>query len=358
MKIKNKIKYSVDSKRKDVLELVKLSIEFMNNRDNMSVDDLYRLICYFYDVEIEIRDYMGYANRKNNTRYCNIIDIPTNVVTINWGSEGHGRDFSWWAQNYQRIIKAFSVDFLPSKDEYTIDEINDLIENGEIFALYPFGRQTKKKIINVKDNIKYLLSYQSKKMSFDDEYFEYMVCSMLNEIKVENVLEQIRRFIICLKLDSEIDLDYCYEEVEIYKDEADMLINIFNNTSDKKIYTTSLEIVLDYLKKFNKELDWFDEVSLEQIVNVFNKVDDVILQKEIESLVINLGEAELCYEMAFNFDWVDKKIMGDIVIKNGNPEINYYFASEVDGADIKRHKKVILDSECCDEYILERIKKL
>ena len=105
------------------------------------------------------------------------------------------------------------VEFVLKRLDEQINLINELIENGEIFALYPFGRQTKKKIINVKDNIKYLLSYQSKKMSFDDEYFEYMVCSMLNEIKVENVLEQIRRFIICLKLDSEIDLDYCYEEI-------------------------------------------------------------------------------------------------------------------------------------------------
>ena len=357
MKIKNKIKYGIDSKKKDILELVRLSIEFMNDRESMNMEDLYKLIRYFYDVEIEIYDYMEYANRKNNTKYCNIIDIPTNVVTIDWGSEGHGRDFSWWAQNYQRMIKAFSVDFLPSKDEYTVEEINELVNNGKIFVLYPFGRQTKKEFKNVEDNIKYLLRYRDKELSNDDEYFEYMVSSMVEQIKVENILEQIRRFIICLKLDSEIDLDSCYEEIEIYKDEADMLISVFNNTNDKKIPVTSLEIVIDYLNRFNKEVDWYDEVNLDQIMNVFSKIDDVLVQSKIEKLVINLREAELCYEMASNFDWVNKDVMAEIVLEDGNPEINYYYASNVEGADIEKHRQVILESDCCDDFILERIKK-
>lgn len=357
MEIKENRKYNIDSKKNDVLDLVKLSIQFINNRDTISAKDLYKLICYFYDVKIEIYDYMGYANRKNNTRYCNIVDIPTNVVTIDWGSEGHGRDFSWWTQNYQRMIKAFSVDFFPSKDEYTIEEIKELVDTGDIFVLYPFGRKTKKKFVNVKDDIDYLVSYQSKELSCDDEYFDYMVFSMLKEIKIENLLNQIRRFIISLKLDSEIDLDYCYDGIEVYKEEADMLIRVFNEKNDNKIQSTSLDIVTDYLRRFNKEDDWYEEVTLEQIMNVFDKIDDVKLQKEIESLVISLKEAELCYEMASNFDWVDKKIMGEIVIKDGNPEINYYFATNVEGADIESHREVILNSEFTDDYILERIKK-
>ena len=358
MKIKENKKYNIDSKKSDVLQLVKLSVEFMNNFETMSVKDLYKLICYFYDVKLEIFDYMGYANKKNNTRYCNIIDIPTNKVTVDSGSEGHGRDFSWWMQNYQRMVKAFSVDFFPSKEEYTIEEIKDLVANGDIFVLYPFGRKTKKKFINVKDDIDYLLSYQSKELSLDDEYFDFMVFLMLKEIKVENLLDQIRKFIINLKLNSELDLDNYYEDIEIYSDEADMLISVFNEKNDNKIQITSLEIVFDYLRRFNKEVDWYEEVTLEQIINVFGNIDDVAIQREIESFVISLGEPELCYEMACNFDWVNKKEMEEIVLKDGNPEINYYYASNVDGADINRHKAVILESKFTDDYFLEMVKSL
>ena len=79
---------------------------------------------------------------------------------------------------------------------------------------------------------------------------------------------------------------------------------------------------------------------------------------EIEQIAINFRYAEFCYELAANFDWVNKKLMEEIVLEDGNPEINYFYAINVDGADIERHKKVILDNEYSDDDILERVKKL
>ena len=157
---------------------------------------------------------------------------------------------------------------------------------------------------------------------------------------------------------TDIDLDNYYEDIEIYSDEADMLISVFNEKNDNKIQITSLDIVFDYLRRFNKEVDWYEEVTLEQIINVFGNIDDIAIQREIESFVISLGEPELCYEMAYNFDWVNKKEMEEIVLKDGNPEINYYYASNVDGADINRHKVVILESKFADDYFLEMVKSL
>ena len=79
---------------------------------------------------------------------------------------------------------------------------------------------------------------------------------------------------------------------------------------------------------------------------------------EVQTLAVYLKEVELCYELALRCEWIDKKLMGEIVILDGNPDFNYYFASEVEGADIKRHKDVILNSKYTDEYIYERTLKL
>ena len=71
-----------------------------------------------------------------------------------------------------------------------------------------------------------------------------------------------------------------------------------------------------------------------------------------------MDDQELCYEMAVNIDWVNKEKMVEIVIASGDPDLNYYYASSVEGADIKRHKEVILNSKHSDDYILERAKSL
>lgn len=44
--------------------------------------------------------------------------------------------------------------------------------------------------------------------------------------------------------------------------------------------------------------------------------------------------------------------MAEIVIKSEDPDCNYDYASEIEGADIKRHKEVILNSPRSDNYIL------
>lgn len=119
---------------------------------------------------------------------------------------------------------------------------------------------------------------------------------------------------------------------------------------------------MDYLKKLPSiEEQWYTEITLEQIISVIEQLDydeDKKICDEIEKIVISLEEEELCYEMASNIEWINKDIMAEIVIKSGNPDVNYYYASEVEGANIERHKQVILNSKHSDDYILERTKSL
>ena len=191
----------------------------------------------------------------------------------------------------------------------------------------------------------------------------YKLASLRGVYKNTGLIEEIRLFIIKLKLNYVIDEDRYYgEKIETFDELSSDLITIYNeNVKGSKIEKTPLEIVLKYLRELPKGDSWYEEVTLEQIMNVFSEIDEEEereLCSSIEELVISLGEAELCYEMASNFDWVDKKVMAEIVINDGNPDINYYFASEVEGADIQRHKEVILNSKYTDDYILDRAKNL
>lgn len=362
------IYYDMESNQADTLKLIKLITIFLQERENIDINDLYELIKYFYTIKIETKDYLDYLNQTKGTDFDKTVEIPTKRVVMDRTSEGHGRDFSWWQENYQIMINAATKDFIPSKEEYTEEEINQLINNGIIYPLHPFGKKTKKKSNGYKVNVNYLISSITKGLDNKDVYFNFMVNKILSKIGINNFLEEIRRVIISLKLDSIEDDDKYYDEedyeyLKIYDDLANKLIILYNNINQKnKIKTNHLDIVIDYLKSLPTTDDkWFEKIRLEQIIRVIRQLDyetDKEICYDIEKLVILLDDQELCYEMAVNIDWVNKEKMAEIVIASGDPDFNYYYASSVEGADIKRHKEVILNSKHSDDYILERAKSL
>ena len=354
-----------DYKFKDVCRISELINEYFTDKENMNIINLYKLLSYFYDIKIEDIDYLDYVNSSTNKHFTKIIDIPTEEVIQEMHSEGHGRDFSWWTQNYQVYIKALSNEFEPIKEEYTSEEIKSLITKEQVCILYPYRKETKKSIKNISNIINnYLVKYSRKVLNADNEYFDYMVYKALSVIKTENLINEIRIFITRLKIESTvIDLQF-EEESEIEKIKkaiADELITLYNIKEKDKIKTSTVEIVIDYLKKLPNKEEWYQELTLDHIINTFNLIDEEKekeLCKKIEELVISLNEVELCYEMAKNFDWINKNKMAEIVIVDRNPYFNYYFATEVEGADSERHKQVILNSIHYDDYILEKAKSL
>lgn len=361
MKIIDKRKhyeYDTDYSEKDILKLSKLILEFLENKKDTNSKTLYDMLCYFYDIKLETWDYVRYINKKTNSSFSKVVDVPTQQVTSVMDYEGHGRDFSWWTQNYRRMIKAASKEFVITKDVYTFDEITKLIEDGEIYPIYPFGEKTKNSVNFLKDNTNYLVSYQSKELDAKDEYFEFMVQKIIDEIGYKTILNIVREFIITLKLNSYITNDEDYSSLE---ETANILIQEFNKTNSNKINPSPIETVLQYLRDLPYEEFWYEKINMEQIMGVISMLDyekDKLICDEIQDIAIRLKEVELCYELALNCDWVNKQIMAEIVIQDGNPDFNYYFASEVEGADIERHKQVILNNKRSDEYILERARNL
>lgn len=105
----------------------------------------------------------------------------------------------------------------------------------------------------------------------------------------------------------------------------------------------------------------FDEITPQQIVKVIKKLNydtEKIVCDDIEQIAFLLKDPELCYEMAANIDWINKELMANIVLESKIPDYNYYFASEVDGANIEKHVQVILNNNFSDEYILNCAKNL
>lgn len=345
---------------KETLKIIKLISIFLQIKEKINLKDLFNLIKHFYDFEIDTKDYLDYLNQKEGTKFDKTIDIPTNIVSVIISSEGHGKDFSYWSQNYQLMIKAATKDFIPSKEEYTIDEIQQLITIGKIYPLNPFGKKTNKKVNEHKNNIRYLLSPIVEKLDNKVVYFDFMINRISSKIGTNNLLEEIRYFIINLKLDSINDENIYtqedYKYLKIYSNLADELIILYNKINqEKQIQDKPIDIVLDYLNNLSHTDSYFEEITLEQIINVIYQLDydiDKEICDEIEKLVILLNDPYLCCEMAANIDWINKDKMAEIVIKSGDPDCNYDYASNVNGADIKKHKEVILNNPHSDTYIL------
>lgn len=62
-------------------------------------------------------------------------------------------------------------------------------------------------------------------------------------------------------------------------------------------------------------------------------------------VVINSKDACLNYCFARDIEGADIKAHSEIIISSKNPEYNYYFASEVKGIDIKAHRQAVIESK-------------
>lgn len=75
--------------------------------------------------------------------------------------------------------------------------------------------------------------------------------------------------------------------------------------------------------------------------------------KQMCQNVINTNDAELNYIFARNVEGADVKKHGEVVLRSKDPSLNYLFATEVVGADIEAHKEVIAQSG--DKFFLQKL---
>ena len=92
------------------------------------------------------------------------------------------------------------------------------------------------------------------------------------------------------------------------------------------------------------------EEQIEQIENTLMRLkeygvtEDVIV-KRYENKILSLKNVVLSYFFAKNVDGADVIAHGKVIIESKDPAWNYFFASEIKGADIKAHEKAVIESK-------------
>ena len=93
----------------------------------------------------------------------------------------------------------------------------------------------------------------------------------------------------------------------------------------------------------------FSKSKVEQIEDTLIKLKELgVLETEIvkryEDKILSLKNNELSYFFAKNIEGADVKAHGNVIIGSKDLEYNYYFAV-LPGADVKAHEQIIIDSK-------------
>ncbi len=93
-----------------------------------------------------------------------------------------------------------------------------------------------------------------------------------------------------------------------------------------------------------------EEKIIEMIESLIrNGVDDELIISRFESKIFDLKKPELYFWFAKNVKGADVKAHGQAIINSCNPEWNYKFARDIIGADVKAHGQAIINS-CNPEW--------
>ena len=120
---------------------------------------------------------------------------------------------------------------------------------------------------------------------------------------------------------------------------SELVVNSKNNID--KVIKYLNEILLFSAEKMYREMSLDDIVDS---ISSLNYDSDMELCDEVQELILNLGEPELCFEFARNVDWCDLNRISEVIIKSENLEINYLFLQYFEEINLKGHLNVILNS--------------
>ena len=398
----NDDEYESDNEKNNLnFDKVRIFLEYY---DKLSKKELYNMICNFYIVTLEDDDYREYINYKNNSDYDKVISIGTDVIYKDTQYEGHGRDFSFWTVSYRLYLKVAVLDELEQNDKfYTMDEIKMLIKEGKIYPIYSYCEECDDRLYenNVKNDIDYLVKYEygrkiKEQLSINDEYFEYFIDRILDNTLISDMFKSIRNFIIDVRsnLESYLDDYYFAENKETMNklDKVNELIDKFNEkigVLDKEndceieiISKNPIERVMKYLRSlYNDDVSKrYTDITLEWVLSIISSLDyedNKELCDEIENIIFDLCEPNLCYDMIYSADWIDnnklinaiiasgdeyvcyevltninvnksiRKKLIKVIVDSGSAEVNYNLVAKggLDFVDVREHGKVVIDSK-------------
>ena len=367
--------------KKDGLTIEKVNY-VLNNFDKFSKKDFYKMMCMFYDIELEDIDYLNYINKKTGEEFKKIIRIDTDVIHKNIESEGHGRDFSWWTVSSRLyLMVAVNCNIENNGKFFTIDEIKKLVQDNKIYPLDYYYEKCDDRLYEnrVKNDIEYLIKYQvdrdNRQLLVDDEYFDFFIDDIIKFVDLNKIFISIRRFIVNYRcrLESYLE-DYYFEDdnkkneildeinkvTEVYNEKIGLL-NVDNNKINddyiKNISIDPVELVIEYLSQLSSidDFEWYQDIEIENIVRILENLDnenDKELCNKVNTLIINFADPELCLMVASNYlisKWIDYDKMIEIIINSKNEWVCYdtlnYLSDELDEIRIKKLLQVIIESE-------------
>jgi len=347
----------------DISDVTNTLDSFLENYDNLTNEEYFKILSNFYEFELEDSDYLDYINFKTGSNFSNVVSLMTDVIDDYVVSEGHGRDFSWWTVKVRLGMTVASNEaFEIENREFNIDEIKQLISKNSIYPLCCFWEKCNDTLeLNVNENdINYLTGNEYGKIDINSEYFDFFMNKIRNKMVLNEILNVIRKNIIGLKLDLICDYyPYYYDELKEGNREVDKLIDCYNKKiislqdesmmEDRLISKNPIEIVMKYLALLVDidEKDRYGEITFSQIVatmKTINYKENKELCDKLEEVVVNINDPYLCLEMAKCVDGINLDRLSEVVIASGKIDCNYDFAFMVEKADVYKHVRVIIDS--------------
>ena len=88
-----------------------------------------------------------------------------------------------------------------------------------------------------------------------------------------------------------------------------------------------------------------DIIVLLKNIKMKELLTDEEIKNTFEERILNINKGPVSYYFAKNINGADIKAHGKVVIESKDLGLNYLFAKNIKGADIKAHEKVILESK-------------
>ena len=90
-------------------------------------------------------------------------------------------------------------------------------------------------------------------------------------------------------------------------------------------------------------MEMLEEIT-EELMKLKEEYGDSVVIEKFERNVLQVKNPELSYFFATEIEGVDKKAHEQAILDSKDPKYNYMYAHDIEGADVKDHGQVIIDS--------------
>ena len=230
-------------------DIIKCDFSKLNDKE------FYAMLCRFYSIDLEERDYLEMLSKHNNKRYINLYKIPTTMTFKNIKAEGYRKGFDWWEQIYQVYYTVMASEHFIFDYEkvYSKEDIKKLLFTKDIVILkeyteelddsIPFAKQKYEEMYSLDIDLENDGDNMSK---FVLENFDLFGNLLRKKFTKKVVLKDIRKFLI------------------EFNDEIQEIFSVLND-KDSRHYETALMCYQWY--NLSKEKEDFQNMKRSLIVS-------------------------------------------------------------------------------------------